>query len=435
MSHPTTDGPRSVIPLRGYRLAGLGVLVIFLLAGVILLSHREIAIRLDAQAVRRAVDDGRYSEASGPLRRWLEARPDDAEAHYLKARVMLGLDHPEETLVELERARSLKYRVTSIEGLRGIVLARTGQYAEAEPLLLRFSEESPKIDPEAEEALTRTYLATFRFTPALAAIDRWIRAAPGDPRPYLWRTEVHTRTDADWSVLASDFREALRRDPESSKARFGLAEALHRGGQYDEAAEEYNTLLASHPDDPDVYVGAARNEMDSGNEQAAIRHLDRALKLAPDHAVALNERAGIALSHGDAAAALHLLDRAIRVEPHDPVTRHRRTVALTRLGRHDEVQLERDATRRAREDQERIIELRRRLVQSPHDTQTQIDASRWMIDHGHMEEGIRWAEKVIREHPNHPGASRLLSDTYMRLGNHGLANYYRILSPTKAQNP
>jgi predicted Zn-dependent protease len=435
MRLPTADGPRSVIPFRGYRLAGPGVLVISLLAGVILLSRREIATRLDAQAVRLAVDAGRHSEASGPLRRLLEARPDDAEAHYLKARVMLGLGHPEETLTELERARSLNYPVTLVEGLRGIVLARTGRYAEAEPLLLRLSEESPKLDPEVEEALTRTYLATFQFTPALAAIDRWIRAAPGDPRPYLWRTEVHTRTDADSSVLASDFREALRRDPESRKARFGLAEALHRGRQYDDAAEEYNTLLASQPEDPDVYVGAARNEIDSGNEQAAIRHLDRALKLTPDHPVALNERAGIALSQGDAPAALLLLDRAIRVEPNDPVTRHRRTVALTRLGRHDEVQSERDATRRAREDQERIVELRRTLVQSPHDTQTQLEASRWMIDHGHTEEGIRWAEKVIREHPNHPEASRLLSDTYMRLGNHGLANYYRLLSPTTGPTP
>src|SRR5258708_1112561 len=69
--------------------------------------RQELAVRLDAREARRAVKEGRFSEAQGPLRRWLVARPRAAEAHFLTARVALGLNQPDEIPGPLERAKEL----------------------------------------------------------------------------------------------------------------------------------------------------------------------------------------------------------------------------------------------------------------------------------------------------------------------------------------
>lgn len=51
-----------------------------------------------------------------------------------------------------------------------------------------------------------------------------------------------------------------------------------------------------------------------------------------------------------------------------------------------------------------------------------------MFEHGHTEEGVRWAEKVVRDKPGNPEACRLLVAHYRSVGNPGLANFYRAQS-------
>ena len=41
---------------------------------------------------------------------------------------------------------------------------------------------------------------------------------------------------------------------------------------------------------------------------------------------------------------------------------------------------------------------------------------RWLFDHGHPEEGLRWTEKILRESPQHPETNRLLADYYEKKG-------------------
>jgi hypothetical protein len=51
---------------------------------------------------------------------------------------------------------------------------------------------------------------------------------------------------------------------------------------------------------------------------------------------------------------------------------------------------------------------------------------------GHEEEGLRWAELVVRERPDHAPTNRLLADYFDRRGQSGLANYYRLhASPSR----
>ena len=49
-----------------------------------------------------------------------------------------------------------------------------------------------------------------------------------------------------------------------------------------------------------------------------------------------------------------------------------------------------------------------------------------MFAHGHEQEGVRWAEKILAEHPRDPDASRMLADYHERRGDKALANGYRL---------
>ena len=72
------------------------------------------------------------------------------------------------------------------------------------------SESKSEPDPLVDEALTRVYMMTHRLFPAKMVIERWIRDAPSDGRPFLWLTEFDRRVESDNSTnLEKHYREAF----------------------------------------------------------------------------------------------------------------------------------------------------------------------------------------------------------------------------------
>ena len=189
--------------------------------------HLLRAVEQHAQAARDAVAAGKAAAARAAPLRWLRARPASAEAHALLAEVALAEGDLGEVTRELNRARDLGYPKTRWERIHALTLARLGRHLEAEPILARLWSEQAKSDPAVDEALARIYLRTYRLGKARAVIDRWVRDAPADGRPFLWLTEIDRRTEVDnpqsWE---QHYREALRRDPDLDRARIGLAETL-----------------------------------------------------------------------------------------------------------------------------------------------------------------------------------------------------------------
>jgi tetratricopeptide (TPR) repeat protein len=388
---------------------------------------------IEARRVRKALAAGRFSEAREPLARWLKAQPDSAEAHLLGGRVALGLGDMAGAADELKRAGELGLPPSRLLLLQGLITARLGRHAEAEPVLRQAYTEANEPDPQLDEALARVYLETFDLNRAAAVLDRWAREAPADPRPWLWRAEADNRATGDPAKAIHDYSEALKRDPELGEARLGLADALRKAHRNEEAAAEYDAYLGRKPDSAAAHLGAGQNLMEKGDPAAATSHLERALALDPENAPVLKELAEADLRRGEFARALASLDRAIKLEPDDPAIRQRRVLALSRLGKPEEARTEQEAVRRVKADLDRLNKVRERLIKSPHDRGLQLDVARWMVDHGHGKEGARWAEKVLNDHPGDPEASGLLAAYYKSQGNPGLANFYRLQARTEGR--
>lgn len=419
------------LPMRHRVLAWVGLLALVVGVGGSLGRSVWTFARLRSDA-RRAVAAGRYGEGRALLERWLKREPDSPEAHYLKARVGLGTDRPGEVADGLKRARALGHPGSELDLLLAVIDAKKGRHGEAEPVLARAFAGARGPDPLVDEALAKVYIETFQFARAEPVLDRWSREDPGNAKPYLWRVEIDRRKADDPGAVVRDYREAVKRAPNLAEARLGLADELRLAHRCAEAGPEYDAYLARKPDDPAGRLGAGRNALELGDEAAAVRHLARVLELDPGHAGAHRELAEIDLRRGENARALAHLDRAAGAEPNDVRVRYSRALALSRLGRSEAAEAERALVARLREDEVQIDRLRRRLVTSPHDAALQCQAARWMFQHGHADEGVRWAEKALRDRPGDPEVSRLLADHYRRSGNPGLANFYRLYSPARS---
>jgi tetratricopeptide (TPR) repeat protein len=414
------------------RVTCAAILLLFIGLGVVVLvpvRTDNFPAHIKAQMAFRS---GVHDAADKYLESWLKASPDSAAAHLLKGRIAVAKNQLPEAAEELKRLQSLGAPRDEIRLLHALIAAKAGRTTEAIPTLKQaFDEAGRKPDMQIDELLAKAYLETFDLKNAGAVLDRWAADFPDDPKPHLWRAEIHGRDGGQVGAVEQDYREALRRDPSLAKARLGLAEELRKAHRTAEAAAEYDAYLALEPNNAAAHLGAGRNLLEHGDQAAASRHLDRAIELDPKNAEPHIELANAASRRGDWAATLTSIDRAIALDPHDIGARHLRGLALSRLGRGDEAKAEQATATRLRADLKRLNEARTRLIAQPHDRTSQLEIARWMFDHAHDEEGARWAKQILSEHRDDPDAARLLVDYHRRRGEAGLANFYSLMVPSE----
>jgi tetratricopeptide (TPR) repeat protein len=383
----------------------------------------------EEQIVRGALANGRLDKASQAVERWLRATPDSAKAHFLKARVAFAQGDFRTADLESSRARNLGHPLAELNGLRGLLLTHINQLSRAEPLLREAFDSAPVLDPAVAEALAQNYLSTFRLRKAAEILDRWSRALPQDARPYLMQAEIDIRSDASPDAVIAHYRTALERDPNLPKARLGLADQLRRNHRYAEAAVEYTTYLKCRPDDPLGYLGAGQTALELSGDAEAAPLLDKALALAPHDPVALAARATVELRRGHFESALPYFDQAVKYDPFDYVNRYQRMLLLRRLGRSAEADAEHQTVEHLKNEQARFSQISRDLRRNPLDSRLRSEAACWLMEHGHEEEAVDWANLVLSTEPSHPAMNRLLADYYRKNGEPGLANFHEARAP------
>jgi tetratricopeptide (TPR) repeat protein len=358
---------RAVDPSRRRLLLITGILVLMAASGLAVWVRSEVTVWNQATTARRALAEGQLDEATAAVDRWLSARPNTAEAHYLKARLAWARMDLDTVHQELSHAQQLGYPPAALAGLRGLLLARAGQTAEAEPALRQAFDSSSRLDPEVADALARLYLGAFRMGRAAEVLERWRREVPDDARSYFLQTEIDIRNGVESDIVINRFRTAIRYDPNLDCARLGLANQLRLNHRNTEAIAEYKAYLARKPDDPTGYLGAGLSALELGDEAGAINFLDRALALAPQDPVALGARATVEIRCNRSADALAYLDRAVQHDPFDHANHYQRMLILTRLGRKAEAEAEREVMDQILAEQDHFAVIHRGLERNPLD--------------------------------------------------------------------
>ncbi|WP_152049566.1 tetratricopeptide repeat protein [Tautonia marina] len=422
MSHP----PRMLLASRGRSstqavgLSLLGLLVL-LLAGPGCSGDDTLG-----QQVAAAIASGQLDEAQQIVDRWLSRRSNDPDALAWAARVALARDRPTEAFEFARRAQQQGLDRSALRDVEGVALARAGRMAEAEPLLRAHLAATDRPDPVASQALAEIGLATFRFGAAREALARWRRDAPDDPEPWLMEAEISERIGDEYTVIASHYREALKRDPSLDGVLLRLAETIRRSGNYREAVESFNAYLDRHPDDPDALAWAGLNQLGMGEVEAAERLLRQALAREPDHLEAIKGLARLYQQTGRVEESLAQFNRAAELDPEQADIPYQQSLLLARLGRREEAEQMRERSEQLRAQAAEIERLRDALVRDPGNAELQYETARWLIEHGHAEEGVRWAEKAITTVPGHRPSCLLLAEYYEATDQPDLANFYRF---------
>ena len=107
-----------------------------------------------------------------------------------------------------------------------------------------------------------------------------------------------------WRNSHTIYGEAIANDPLNYIARQWLADTLGLEGRYREALVQYEEALREHKYYFLVEVNCARLYLQTGDEDAAIRHYSAAIRLRPELAGPYKELGDILLTQGNLADAL-----------------------------------------------------------------------------------------------------------------------------------
>jgi tetratricopeptide (TPR) repeat protein len=422
-------GPRGKWKWPGrHRLAAAAAMLVIVASAGGYLGYAHYRVARLADSVRRSFASRRYDEARASLQRWLDERPRSAEAQYYRAWLAMADQQPREAVEAVERAQRLGFDRAPLVVLQAIYQARAGQINAAEPILREAF--ANKSEPQAEVAkeLARIYLATYRLTQAAQVVERCRELIPTDPQPYMWSNEINSRSGASPAILIRNYRAALERDPDLDKARLGLADQLSKERRFDEAAQEYRAYLRRNPKDVSAMVGLGRNAFQDGDIDGATGEFEAALAVDPRQPDALKELAQLDLRFGRFAQARRRLELLTQIDPFDPETRYSYSQALKLLGERDKARVEAERAARLRKDNEQIVQLRSNILKDPNDLASRCQVAKWMFEHGHADEGLKWAKEVLRANPRYAGIHQVLADYYGKHGDPGLANYHRTMA-------
>jgi tetratricopeptide (TPR) repeat protein len=121
---------------------------------------------------------------------------------------------------------------------------------------------------------------------------------------------------------AVSFEQALRDDPSSAEACYGLGSAYLRQNKEDEARASFERATKLHASYPDTLANAWNNlgllATREGHTDEAIRCFKEALRSSPDHLIALDNLGNAYRLQKNWNEARRTFDRSLAVNPSDP---------------------------------------------------------------------------------------------------------------------
>jgi tetratricopeptide (TPR) repeat protein len=369
-----------------------------------------------------------FSKARNLIEQRISRSPDDGENQYLKARLELAVDNPEQAMEAMRKAVTLGYPEAKVQVLRALLLARAGKLPEAESILLPAFYNKTGPEAEVAEGLTLIYLGKMQLAEATKAIELWKLASPLDDRPYLMKNEIDDRTNSEPDVLIENYQEALSRNPSNQQARIALAQIFLKANRLEEAEREFQKAADQENNNPQIPLGLAQVSLLKGNTEKAAELFDMVLQITPDNSTALAELSQIELQTGKIDQAITHLKHAITINPYDSELCYKLSQALKLQGNDTAAREMLEKSKQLKADEERIQDLRKVLVQEPDNIEARVEAAQWLISHGHEKEGLEWAQLVLKQKPGYAPLCQFLYRYYYSNGNHGLANYYRAMT-------
>jgi len=115
-------------------------------------------------------------------------------------------------------------------------------------------------------------------------------------------------------------------------AKVRAADALRRGGRYDEAVKAFHAITLEHPTRADAFSNLGAMLQAAGHPMLALQAISRSLELDPSSAAALINSAEVLKDFGEWQTVLETYEAALTLQPGSPAVRFARAVHLLMMG-------------------------------------------------------------------------------------------------------
>jgi len=186
---------------------------------------------------------------------------------------------------------------------------------------------------------------------------------------------------------------------------FTYGVALFQHGYLDQAAESFQQVIASKPDDPEGYYNLGTLNLRRNDFPEARRYLEQTLKLRPNYPEAWNNLGMMSAQEGHPDQAIENFQQALLLRPGYEI-------ALLNLGN---VYRRQGAYAKAEESLRHALEIR------PDDPEVNYSLGMLYAQQNQLQPAAGYLQKAIELHPAYPEALNNLGIVFVRLQNYAKA--------------
>lgn len=277
------------------------------------LSSEQPEVRYSVALIYQGT--GRRAEAIGELERVAQARPLNDDVQRLLGRLYSEAGRLDDGLKALQRAVTLRPGYWNNHATLGNVAFRAGRYDVAVAAFQRFCELRPD-SASAYQRLGTAYHAAGNVPAALESYGRALQISP-NANAYSNVGTIHY-DERRYKQAIEAYQKAIDMEPRNASFRRNLGDALRRDGQpklardaYNRAIELSTEMLRVNPRDASTVSLKAISMARTGRFGLAGSLSNDALALSPRDGDVLFERATILLLTGNTQAAIGTLRRAV----------------------------------------------------------------------------------------------------------------------------
>ena len=342
---------------------------------------------------------------------WLDAAEVGVSNHpetaFLRARWKRRLGDLAGVRLYLEKAFKCGAAPARLEREQWMTLAQSGQMREAEPHFAELLGNPGNDVHEICEAYTAGYVRLHRYGDAIKVLDAWLADYPQSSYALLLRGRVLRHLDRAHEA-ETDLRRAVTLSPYLVDAQFELAQALRESKRPDEAIQHYDKCLGDAKLAAPARIGRSISLKMIGQIDMARGQLHQVIADSPDQADAAYELGLLELEAGDAQSAVEHLQRASKLNPTKIETRYSLFQALQTCGRQEEAAKELAFVEAAKGITEKIQQLSDASQSNPADAAVRFELGELLFRQGREAEAVSWLQSVLQITPEHTGARELL---------------------------
>jgi tetratricopeptide (TPR) repeat protein len=262
--------------------------------------------------VRAYLQAGRTAEALKLARELSAQSKDDVQLHFTLGVLLAAEKQYSAGQLELEKANALQPETLEILFNLGQTYLRSGNYAKAEVVLNR----ALKLKPDSAATLAwlaQVYSAQNRPVDALDFLARAHKLAPGDADITLLLARL-SMTQSYFEDAIPLLESGLKIAPQSADLHAALGESYFMTDRVEKAIEEFKILVGLSPSALS-YAALGLSYRHLGRFDEARKNFQEGLKLDPHNASCLFNLGYIEKRQGNQAAAERLFQQALKSNP------------------------------------------------------------------------------------------------------------------------